>query len=391
MHTHLMDVTERPDLVFVEGHGSWLTDAHGRRFLDFVQGWAVNTLGHAPPTISTALIRQASRLVNCSPAFFNAPMIELAELLCTASGLDQVFFTNSGAEANEGAIKLARKWGSVNKSGAFRIVTLDGGFHGRTLATMAASGKPAWEALFEPKAGGFDKAPANDIDAVANLIGPQTVAVMVEPIQGEAGVFPLADEYLRALSRLTRERNVLPILDEIQTGIGRTGKMFGFEHSGIAPDIMTLAKGLGGGVPLGALLATNAASCFAHGDQGGTFCGNPLMTAVGVAVFREVMKPGFLDHVAAMGVALANGLTALSERHSLGTVRGRGLLLALDLKADIGPRLVEAARSEGLLINAPRPNTLRFMPALTVDGAEIETAISILDQVMTLFRRKHGA
>lgn len=309
-------------------------------------------------------------------------MIELADMLCHASALDQVFFTNSGAEANEGAIKLARKWGALHKGGAHRLVTLDGGFHGRTLATMAASGKPQWQALFEPKVTGFDKVPPNDIDAVSRAIRPDTVAVMVEPIQGEAGVIPMTDDYLRALRALTRAHGLLLILDEIQTGIGRTGKMFGFEHAGIAPDIMTLAKGLGGGVPLGALLATHAASCFVHGDQGGMFCGNPLMTAVGVAMLREVMKPGLLEHVTAMGDALTEGLTALAARHGFGSVRGRGLLLALDLKAEIGPSIVDAARDAGLLINAPKPNCLRFMPALNVTADEIGMMLDLLNQII---------
>ncbi len=378
----LMEITSRPPIVFTEGRGSWLTDSAGKRYLDFVQGWAVNCLGHSPKPIVEALARQAARLINCSPAYFNEPMARLASLIATASGLEQVFFTNSGAEANEGAIKLARKWGSIHRAGAFEIITMEHGFHGRTLATMAASGKPGWDKLFEPKVPGFPKVPLNDIAALERAIGPKTVAVMLEPIQGEAGVYEASDAFLRDLRGLATERGILLILDEIQTGMGRTGRLFGFEHAGIAPDIMTLGKGLGGGVPLGALVAKRDVMCFAHGDQGGTFNGNPLMTAVGCAVMEEVAKPGFLARVTENGVYLAERLAELSRVHGCGVVRGRGLLLALDLKRPIGPALVERARAQGLLINAPRPDALRFMPALTVSRAEIDRMIEILGGVL---------
>ncbi len=378
----LMEITSRPPIVFTEGRGSWLTDSAGNAYLDFVQGWAVNCLGHSPKPIVDALAKQAARLINCSPAYFNEPMARLASLIAQASGLEQVFFTNSGAEANEGAIKLARKWGSIHRAGAYEIVTMEHGFHGRTLATMAASGKPGWDTLFEPKVPGFPKVPLNDLAAVERAIGPKTVAVMLEPIQGEAGVFEAGDGYLRDLRALTTKHGLLLILDEIQTGIGRTGRMFGFQHAGVTPDIMTLGKGLGGGVPLAALVAKREVMCFAHGDQGGTFNGNPLMTAAGIAVMEELAKPGFLRQVAETGAYLAERLTTLSRKHGSGCVRGRGLLLALDLRRPIGSQLVERARDRGLLINAPRPDCLRFMPALTVSRAEIDRMIAILDGVM---------
>jgi len=378
----LMEITSRPPIVFTEGRGSWLTDSAGNTYLDFVQGWAVNCLGHSPKPILDAITKQAARLINCSPAYFNEPMARLASLIAEASGLDQVFFTNSGAEANEGAIKLARKWGATHRGGAFEIVTMDHGFHGRTLATMAASGKAGWDKLFEPKVPGFPKVPLNDLAAVERAIGPDTVAVMLEPIQGEAGVFEATDGFLRDLRALTKQRGILLILDEIQTGMGRTGRFFGFEHAGVTPDIMTLGKGLGGGVPLAALVAKREVMWFAHGDQGGTFNGNPLMTAVGCAVMEEVGKPGFLDQVAETGAYLAERLAKLSRAQGCGGVRGRGLLLALDLKRPIGPKVVEAARDRGLLINAPRPDCLRFMPALTVSRAEVDRMIEILGGVM---------
>jgi len=380
----VMDITARPPIVFVSGRGSWLTDSDGNSFLDFIQGWAVNCLGHSPQPIIQALAKQAAELINCSPAFYNDQMIRLSGLLARHSGLHRVFLANSGAEANEGAIKLARKWGAKHRAGAYEIITMDHGFHGRTLATMAASGKPQWEQLYAPKVAGFVKVPLNDLDAVAAAITSKTVAVMLEPIQGEAGVFEATTPFLRGLRELTRERGLLLILDEIQTGIGRTGRLFGFEHAAITPDIMTLAKGLGGGVPLAALVAHRDVCCFEYGDQGGTFCGNPLMAAAGCAVIEEVTKPGFLARVVQAGDHLANRLSALSHKHGLGEVRGLGLLLALDLRQDIATEVVDLARARGLLINGPRPDSLRFMPALTVTNDEIDRMIEILDGVLSV-------
>jgi acetylornithine/N-succinyldiaminopimelate aminotransferase len=370
---HVMPVAERPPVVMAEGRGSWLRDTEGREYLDFVQGWAVNCLGHAPAVVVDALAGQARRLVNCSPAYFNGPMARLAALLAQGTGLDHVFLCSSGAEANEGAIKLARKWGARHRGGAFEIVTMEHAFHGRTLATMSASGKPGWDALFEPKVPGFRRVPLGDLDAIRGAVTAATAAVMLEPIQGEAGVFGVGDAWLRELRAVTRERGVLLILDEIQTGVGRTGRLFAYQHAGIAPDIVTVGKGLGGGVPLAALVASAGASCFEPGDQGGTYGGNPLMAAVGCAVLEAVGAPDFLATVAATGDHLAGRLRALSAELGHGEVRGRGLLLALALRgADA------AAIDRGLLINAPRPDTLRFMPALTVSRAEIDEMIARL-------------
>lgn len=377
----LMEITKRPDTVFVSGEGSWLVDSEGKRYLDFIQGWAVNCLGHSPEPLVAAISEQAERLINCSPAFYNEPMVRLARQLADFSGLDKVFFANSGAEANEGAIKLARKWGSINRDGAHEVVTMAGGFHGRTLATMSASGKKGWDELFEPKVPGFPKVPVGDLGAVERAIGERTVGVMLEPIQGESGVFDIGDDFLRELRALTEDRGILLILDEIQTGMGRTGKLFAFEHAAVRPDILTLGKGLGGGVPLAALVAKGDVSCFEHGDQGGTFNGNPLVTAAGLAVLGELTKPGFLDQVERTGEYLRRGLETLSSRHDFGEVRGRGLLLALDLRRSLGPRLVELAFERGLLLNAPRPDTLRFMPALTVSETEVDQMLETLDDI----------
>ena len=368
----IMKVADRPPLVMVEGKGSWLWDSEGRKYLDFVQGWAVNCLGHSPDVILDALNDQARRLLNCSPAYYNEPMARLATLIADSTGLDEVFLCNSGAEANEGAIKLARKWGSRHRGGAFEIVTMEHGFHGRTLATMAASGKPGWDTLFRPKVPGFPKVPLGDLEAVRKAVTPETVAVMLEPIQGEAGVFVAADDWLRDLRKLTRDLGILLILDEIQTGIGRTGRMYGYEHAGIEPDIVTLGKGLGGGTPIAALVASAGASVFEYGDQGGTFNGNALMAAVGCAVVTAVRAPGFLDSVATSGRYLAERLGALAAELGHGEVRGRGLLVALQLQGRDATKVARAALDRGLLINAPRPDTLRFMPSLTVSRDEID-------------------
>ena len=325
-----------------------------------------------------ALAGQARRLINCSPAYYNGPMARLAGLLARGTGLDEVFLCNSGAEANEGAIKLARKWGARHRDGAFEIVTMEHAFHGRTLATMAASGKPGWDALFEPKVPGFPKVPLGDLDALRRAITDRTVAVMLEPIQGEAGVYGVTDEELRAMRDITRERGVLLILDEIQTGIGRTGRLFAYEHAGVAPDIVTVGKGLGGGVPLAALVASASASCFEYGDQGGTFNGNPLMAAVGCAVLETVGAPAFLERVRDTGRYLADRLRALSAELGHGELRGRGLLLALALRGRDARKVAQAALDVGLLINAPRPDTLRFMPALTVSREEIDLMLDLL-------------
>ncbi len=379
----LMEITNRPDMVLVEGRGSWIKDQNGKQYLDFVQGWAVNCLGHSPPVIVEAIIRQAAKLINCSPAFYNEPMIKLADLIARYSGLHKTFFANSGAEANEGAIKLARKWGQQYRNGAYEIITTHHAFHGRTLATMSASGKPQWEKLYEPKVPGFPKVALNDLAALTAAITDKTVAVMLELIQGEAGVFSATDAFLREVRELTKQKGLLLILDEIQTGMGRTGRLFGYQHAGVLPDLMTLGKGLGGGVPLAALVAHRDVCCFEPGDQGGTFNGSPLMTAAGCAVMEELTRPGFLEHVAEVGNYLIARLEALSRKYGFGEVRGKGLLLALNLKKDIAPTVVEHAQEKGLLLNAPRPDSLRFMPALTLTHEEVDLMIEILDGTLT--------
>lgn len=365
----------------MEGKGSWLVDQNGKRYLDFLQGWAVNCLGHCNPGVVAALHQQAQKLINPSPAFYNEPMIRLSDLLTSNSCFDKVFFANSGAEANEGAIKLARKWGQIHKGGAYEIITFDHSFHGRTLATMSASGKPGWDTLFAPQVPGFPKAILNQIDSVKQLITDKTVAVMLEPVQGEGGVIPTEFEFMQELRELTKAHNLLLIVDEVQAGFGRTGKLFAYQHYDIEPDIMTLGKGIGGGVPLAALLCKNEIACFVAGDQGGTYNGNALMTAVGISVIEQLLAPGFLQSVVQKGEFLQKELLKLCHEFGLKGERGKGLLRALMLGKDIGASLVELAREhspEGLLINSPRPDLLRFMPALNVTEEEILTMCSIL-------------
>jgi acetylornithine/N-succinyldiaminopimelate aminotransferase len=392
----LMTITNRPPLVFTEGSGMWMTDHNGKRYLDYLQGWAVNALGHSPQCIQDALVAQSKKILNPSPAFYNAPSIELASLLTANSCFDRVFFANSGAEANEGAIKLARKWGKKNpdKDGQsrFEIITFNHSFHGRTLATMSASGKPGWDTLFAPQVPGFPKAELNDLASVERLINHSTVAVMLEPVQGEGGVVPATPEFMQGLRALTKQYGLLLIVDEVQSGMGRTGELFAYQLSNIAPDIMTLGKGIGGGVPLAALLAREEIACFEAGDQGGTYNGNPLMTAVGSAVLKTLLAPGFMQSVKDKGAYLSAALLKLCEKHGLEGERGEGLLRALKLGKDIGPQIVDIARDMnpvGLLLNSPRPNLLRFMPALNVTIEEIDQMIAMLSDVLDQIEKQN--
>lgn len=381
----IMYITKRPDITMVSGQGSWLTDNEGKRYLDFMQGWAVNCLGHSNPGMIAALETQARKVINPSPAFFNESMIALADLLTTHSCFDRVFFANSGAEANEGAIKLARKWGKVHKNNAFEIITFDHSFHGRTIATMSASGKPGWDTIFAPQVPGFPKADLNDLASVEKLINPNTVAIMLEPVQGEGGVIPAEATFMKELRALTKKHGILLIVDEVQSGCGRTGKLFAHQLFDIEPDIMTLGKGIGGGVPLSALLCTEEVACFEPGDQGGTYNGNPLMCAVGINVIEQLTAPNFLPSVIQKGIYLKDQLLKLSAEFNCEGERGEGLLRALKLGRDIGPDIVEAARlmrPDGLLINAPRPNLLRFMPALNVSTEEIDLMIGMLRHLL---------
>ena len=375
--TKLLKVTNRPEIIMQKGQGLNLIDTEGNVYLDFIGGWAVNCLGHSPKIISDALAEQSLILINASPSFYNVPMLEYTELLTHHCCFDRVFFTSTGAEANEGAIKLARKYGSKYKNGASDIITTFRGFHGRTLTTMAATGKEEWEKLFEPKTKGFIKTVFNDVESVRQAVTENTCAIMIEPIQGEGGVNVADDGYVKKLRQLCSEENILLIFDEIQTGMGRTGKLFCYEHYGIEPDIMTLGKGIGGGFPLSALLAKERLNIFDPGDQGGTYTAQPLAMSVGLAVLKELLNKNLVTHTRKMGDLMMKRLTELSERYEIENIRGKGLLIAFDLMITKGADFVTKCLKDKLLINSPKETSIRLMPPLVVNEAEIEKAISI--------------
>jgi len=377
----LMPITRRPEPVMVRGEGSYLWDDRGRCFLDFVQGWATNALGHCAPEVRAALNAQAGQLMMASPAYDNQRELTLARRLVDRSKLAHVHFSSSGAEANEVALKVARKWGRIHKGGAFEILTTHDAFHGRTLAAMAASGKAGWDALFPPNLPGFRKLPHGDLEAMRSAIDARTVAILVEPIQGEAGVVVPPPGYLRGLRELADEHDLLLMFDEIQTGIGRTGTLFAFESEQALPDVLTLGKGLGSGVPLSAALVNARAACLGLGDQGGTYHGNPLMTAVGLAVLDTVDRPEFLGAVRARGAELGAGLDELVRVHG-GSARGRGLLWAYQLTSPIAESIRDRCFERGLLVNAARPTVLRFMPSLRVTSSEIASMLATLRSVL---------
>ncbi|MCG8635971.1 MAG: acetylornithine transaminase [Desulfobacterales bacterium] len=374
----LLSIVARPEIVMARGRGLVLEDTRGRSYLDFIGGWAVNCLGHCPEALVKALTDQAGTLINASPSFYNRPMLEYTELLLEQTCLDRVFFTSTGAEANEGAIKLARKYGQKKKGGACEIITTRKGFHGRTLTTMAATGKAEWEDLFEPKSKGFKKGIFNDAGSIRELITDETCAIMIEPVQGEGGVIPATEAFIRALRQICDETLTLLIFDEIQTGMGRTGTMFAYEQYGVEPDIMTLGKGIGGGFPLSAMLAKEELDIFDPGDQGGTYTGQPLAMAAGSAVLRELLARDIPAHARKMGKIIENRLTRLSRTHEVENIRGKGLLMAFDLTRTPAADLAERCLEDGLLINAPKPESIRLMPPLTVTEEQILTMFDIL-------------
>ena len=376
----LLKVTNRPDIIMSSGKGMYLFDISGNKYLDFIGGWAVNSLGHSPSIIASTLAKQSSTLVNSSPSFFNLPMLEYAELLTNYCCFERVFFASTGAEANEGAIKLARKFGTLCKDGASDIITTQLGFHGRTLATMSATGKEQWETLFEPKPKGFQKAIFNDFESIKKLVTENTCAIMFEPVQGEGGVNVATKEFVTKTRELCDKENILLIFDEIQTGMGRTGKLFCYEHYGIEPDIMTLGKGIGGGFPLSALLAKEKLNIFDPGDQGGTYTGQPLAMAVGIAVLEEILDKNLVEHSQKMGEFIKSQLAELSEHYEISNIRGEGLLIAFDLLETEGADLVTNCLKKALLINSPKKMSIRLMPPLIVTKTEIREMLLILKQ-----------
>jgi len=380
---YYMRIINRLPVTLVRGKGTRVWDTEGREYLDFVAGSAVNSLGHCHPVVVKAVTEQAKILIHTSNLFYTVPQLQLAELLVENSCLDRVFFCNSGAEANEGAIKLARRYGKLHLNGANEIITTRGSFHGRTLATVAATGQDKHQQPYIPLPGGFVQADYDDSEAIKAATSNRTCAVMVEPIQGEGGVNVPHDGYLKEIRAWCDEKGILFILDEIQTGIGRIGSLFGYQQYGVEPDIMTLAKGLAGGVPIGALLARERASVFVPGDHGSTFGGNPLVCAVGVATLKFIIDDDIPAKVKKMGQYFVAGLEKLKAKFSfIAEVRGRGLLLALGLTDNIAEELVLACLKEGLLVNPVKPNALRFMPPLIISEKDIDEALSVLEKVL---------
>jgi predicted acetylornithine/succinylornithine family transaminase len=382
-HQYFMTTTERVPLTIVKGRGAWVWDEHGRKYLDFVGGWAVNSLGHCHPVVTKAVTEQARTLIQTSNQFYTIPQIRLAELLVRNSCLDKVFFGNSGAEANEGAVKLARRYGQLNLSGAYEVITTLDSFHGRTLAMVAATGQAKFQKPYPPLPTGFVNVKYNNIEAVKSATSDKTCAVMVEPIQGEGGVNLPDEGYLKAIRAWCDQKGILLILDEIQTGIGRTGTLFAYEQYGVEPDIMTLAKGLASGVPIGAILAKERAAVFAPGEHGSTFGGNPLACAAGYATVKFIIDNDIPARVKVVGQELIAGLEKLRQKFSFITdIRGRGLLVAMEFGSDIAQSLVLACLERGLLVNRLKPNALRFMPPLIIEKKEVDEALGILDKAL---------
>ncbi len=380
----LMNTYTRQPMVLVRGQGTRLWDLEGREYLDFLAGIAVCNLGHAHPAVAAAVARQVQELVHVSNLYYTLPQINLAQQLVDLRCADKVFFANSGAEANEGAIKLARRYihGKFGP-GRYKIICSHNSFHGRTQANLSATGQEKFWQGFEPLLPGFVFVPFGDLQAMAAALDDETCAIFVEPIQGEGGVRIPAPEYLQGLRRLCDALDLLLVLDEIQVGLGRTGKLFAYEHTGIQPDIITLAKALANGLPIGALLVTaEVAQGFVPGTHASTFGGGPVVTAAARAVMDILAQPEFLAEVSAKGAYFLAGLRDLQSRHTMITeVRGLGLILGIELDGD-GTPLVDACRERGLLINCTQGNVLRFLPPLIVSREEIDQAIRILDEVL---------
>ncbi|HVH62811.1 MAG TPA: acetylornithine transaminase [Candidatus Dormibacteraeota bacterium] len=369
---YLMQTGRRLPVTFVRGKGVRLYDEAGREYLDLVAGIAVNLLGHAHPDVVTAVSHQAGRLIHTSNLYYSQPQTELARRLVELAFPSRAFFCNSGAEANETAIKLTRKWGAKHRDGAFEIITSIGSFHGRTLAAVTAGGQHKYSDPFEPLPRGFVHVPYNDVEAIKEATTEKTVAVMLEPVMGEIGVIPAADGYLRKVREWCDQHNLLLILDEVQTGFGRTGRWFAFQHAGVTPDVMTLAKGLGGGIPIGACLANPRADVFEPGDHGSTFGGNPLACTAALAVLHVIERDGLVGHAAEMGDLLKAALQDIGAKE----VRGAGLMQAMQFEEPKAKPFQQACLESGLIVNAVDDHTVRLVPPLILTPDDIDEAHS---------------
>ena len=383
-HQYFMNTVERVPVTLVRGQGARVWDEDGREYLDFVGGWAVNSLGHCHPVVVDALAEQAHTLIQASNQFYTIPQIRLAELLIQNSCLDKVFFCNSGAEANEGAVKLARRYGKLHLNGAYEVITTMDSFHGRTLAMVAATGQSKFQQPYVPLPASFINVEYNNIEAIKAATTSQTCAVMLEPVQGEGGVNLPDNNYLTAVRAWCDQTGILLILDEIQTGLGRTGTLFAYEQYGVEPDIMTLAKGLASGVPIGAFLAKERVSVFTPGEHGSTFGGNPLTCAAGYATLKFIIDNDIAGNAKKVGQYLVAGLEGLRQKFQFITdVRGCGLLIAIEFSSDIAQSAVMACLDRGLLVNRVKPNAVRFMPPLIIGNEEVDEALGILDKALS--------
>ncbi len=380
---YLMNTTQWMPMILARGEGAYVWDEEGKKYLDFVGGWAVCCLGHCHPVMVKAITEQAIVLTQASPNVCDPQKIKLAELLVKNSCLQKVFFQSTGAEANEGAVKLARRYGKLKLNGAFEVITALNSFHGRTLAMTAATGQPHYQDNYKPLPAGFKNVPFNDIATIKAATSADTCAVMLEPVQGEGGVNIPDDNYLKQVRQWCDQKGILLILDEIQTGMGRCGTLFAYQQYGIEPDIMTLAKGLGGGVPIGAFLAKDHCAVFGPGDHGSTYGGNPLMCAVGNAVVKYIVEYDVPGNARKVGTYLLEQLQQLQQKYPfIMNVRGKGLLLAIEFDKPLAHDIMLACLKEGLWTNRVQPNTIRMMPPLIIGNKEVDKAIRIMDQVL---------
>jgi acetylornithine/N-succinyldiaminopimelate aminotransferase len=376
---YYMRTFNRLPVVFERGEGCYVYDDEGKAYLDLVGGIAVNILGHAHPVLVDAITKQAQKLIHASSLYYSEPQCELAEWLISRSPADRIFFANSGAEANEGAIKLARKYGRTKRKGAYEIITIDNSFHGRTLATLAATGQPKYQEPFLPMPEGFRYVPFNDFAAMRNAVSDKTAAIMLECIQGESGIHIHNREYLQAVRKLCDDENLLLMCDEIQCGLGRTGTFYGFQQFGIEPDVFTLAKGLAGGLPIGAFLAKEHCAVLTPGDHGSTMGGNPVCCAAGLAAMGYLEEHDLMGNAARTGRALQQELTNLKETMpGIGEVRGIGLMVAFDTVDPVAQDVVKKGLEKGIVVNATGPNTVRLVPPLIISQGEVEKAVGLI-------------
>ena len=383
-HQYYQSTFKRQPLTLVRGEGTRVWDSDGKVYLDFVAGIAVNVLGHCHPAIIEAVQHQVTQLVHVSNLYYNTRQIELAELLGQQSNGMRSFFSNSGAEANEGAIKLARKFGRVHRNGAFEVISMERSFHGRTLATTAATGQAYYQATWVPIPEGFKQVPYNDLKALKAATTDNTVAILLEAVQGEGGIWPGDKEFIQGVRQWCDERNMVMICDEVQAGMGRTGKFFSWEHYDVVPDIITMAKGLAGGVPIGAMLAGPRADLFTPGDHGTTFGGNPIASAAGVATIQTILEEDLLENATKMGAYWRTKLAAFCKKYAfIDSPRGIGLMQAVNVKHELAPTIVQQSLEHGLLLNALGTDTLRMIPPLNLKKEEIDEAAEVLDRALT--------